>query len=95
MIVIRDGVAAGELLEIRHITLEHVVERHRGGALARALLVEAGSLRLAVAAGADRHLDPGEQIVEATARISYASIHRAAIGLLPGLIEAKCTGLAA
>jgi hypothetical protein len=60
--IVAHGVIIGELLEIGHIALLHVVEAHGRRTLAGREIIEGLRLGLSVRAGTDRHFPPWEEI---------------------------------
>ena len=89
MEVVAHREVVGEGLQVGRIALQHVVEAHGGRAFTGGGVVEAGRLRLAIGASADRGLQP-----RATSRscIRWDSLRvrtrGLAVELLPHLVEA-------
>ncbi len=86
--VVAHRIVVGKIFEISRVALLYVVEGHGGRAFFGAHAVEAGGLGESVGAGADRDFEPGEQVAQASAGVLACSIRRAAIKLLPHLVEA-------
>ncbi len=83
MVIVVQGVFAGELGQIGRVALGDVVEAHRDIAF-----LERVRRRIAVAAGGDGLLDPGEQVGLTAACIVPGHLAGVAVKLLPHLVEA-------
>src|SRR5258708_4844363 len=83
MVIVVQGVFAGELGQIGRVALGDVVEAHRDIAF-----LERVRRRIAVAAGGDGLLAPGEQVGLTAACIVPGHLAGVAVKLLPQLVEA-------
>ena len=83
MVVVVEGVFAGELRQVRRIALGDVVKPERDIAFRERMRG-----RIAIAAGGHRHLNKGEQVGLTATRIAVGGFCDVAIELLPHLIEA-------
>ena len=88
MVVVVERVFAGQLRQIGRVALGDVVEAHRDIAFLQQRGRRRVWRRIAVAAGGDRLLDPGEEIGLASARILPRDLRGVAVELLPHLVEA-------
>ncbi len=92
--VVAHGVSIGEALQVRRVTLLHVVETECRGTLPRGFARrgvvggEVSSLREAIGAGAYRGLNPGKQRLVAARGTFPSAVLDAAVQLLPHLVEA-------
>ena len=92
--VVAHRILVGQLLEVRHVAVLHVVKAQRGRALAggysvgRILSAEVRRLRETVRARAHRHFHPGKQCASQPEGLLAEALAAIAIQLLPHLVEA-------